>query len=239
MKRCTKCGESKSLASFALARGKPSGFKSHCKLCVSSRNHEPNPDIRSLICNKCGEEKPSDDFYRDRRAKTGYGSWCKHCLRVVGKSRNHAPNPHIEGKDCAECGEYKVIEDFNLCRKYKDGYDRRCKLCNVSRYHERMRCLEKRRSVRLNSRAYWLKAKYGLTVEHYNAIHESQGGRCAIDGCTNDATVVDHCHETGLIRGLLCLPCNVSIGALGENVRRIFGIANYLIRSRKSEQTAV
>jgi len=39
---------------------------------------------------------------------------------------------------------------------------------------------------------------------------------------------VDHCHKTNKIRGLLCLPCNVSLGYLEEDTERLLGLVDYL-----------
>lgn len=67
-----------------------------------------------------------------------------------------------------------------------------------------------------------LKAVYGITIEQYNEMFEKQGGVCAI--CLKPEThtikgiivklAVDHDHETGKVRGLLCNLCNTAIGHL-------------------------
>jgi hypothetical protein len=59
-----------------------------------------------------------------------------------------------------------------------------------------------------------LKYKYGLTPEDYDAKLAEQGGVCAICGKspTKRRLHIDHCHETGRIRGLLCTGCNTRLG---------------------------
>ena len=65
-------------------------------------------------------------------------------------------------------------------------------------------------------RAYHLKKMYSITPEDYDRMHVEQRGRCGI--CLESTKlVVDHDHATGLVRGLLCRPCNRSIGQLGED----------------------
>jgi hypothetical protein len=78
--------------------------------------------------------------------------------------------------------------------------------------------------------------KYGLTLEEYDAKLEAQGGACAICGSTeprgrwNRHFAVDHCHETGEPRGLLCGGCNVMLGNAGDSPARLRVAAEYLER---------
>lgn len=62
--------------------------------------------------------------------------------------------------------------------------------------------------------------KLGLTPDDYDELFEKQGGVCAIcnrEDANGRRLAVDHCHETGKIRGLLCRKCNMGIGLLGDN----------------------
>ena len=55
---------------------------------------------------------------------------------------------------------------------------------------------------------------YGISAEEYWEIYEFQGGRCAMCRRATGASKklsVDHCHATGVVRGLLCLPCNRNV----------------------------
>lgn len=55
-----------------------------------------------------------------------------------------------------------------------------------------------------------LKRQYGLTMEQVRAMRASQNGKCAICDFALPLAV-DHCHTTGKVRGMLCLPCNGSL----------------------------
>lgn len=81
------------------------------------------------------------------------------------------------------------------------------------------------------NRRRWLQRGYGITLETYQALFESQNGLCAICGekCSIKRTLsVDHNHQTGTVRGLLCHKCNTAIGFLGENIGRLQNVIDYL-----------
>lgn len=77
---------------------------------------------------------------------------------------------------------------------------------------------------------------YGLTIDWYNAQIERQGGRCAI--CQQVPTGerpwhVDHCHDSGIVRGLLCGPCNTGLGHMRDNPAIMRAAADYIERHRQ------
>lgn len=90
-----------------------------------------------------------------------------------------------------------------------------------------------------------LRAKYGISKEDYLNMVEAQNNKCAI--CYQEETVenqwkpgekrrlaVDHDHNTGLIRGLLCYRCNTTLGKMEDNVGWLRNMINYLEDSNGS-----
>jgi hypothetical protein len=84
-----------------------------------------------------------------------------------------------------------------------------------------------------------LKRKYGITEVEYYALLDKQDGQCAI--CTThcldlpERLSVDHDHETGEIRGLLCRFCNLALGCMGDGevaLERLRATIQYLERER-------
>ncbi len=76
-------------------------------------------------------------------------------------------------------------------------------------------------------------AVYGEYIEWYHVMLERQNGVCAVAGCGVSGTdakplVVDHCHRTGALRGLLCNNCNVALGLLRDSPALIQSLAGYL-----------
>ena len=84
-----------------------------------------------------------------------------------------------------------------------------------------------------------LKAKYGITLADYNAMYERQGRRCAICGEAAGKLVVDHNHQTGKVRELLCHLCNAMIGCAREDLAIIAAAAAYLYREQHPDRASV
>lgn len=81
-------------------------------------------------------------------------------------------------------------------------------------------------------RTYSLKTRYGITLNDFEALLAAQGGGCAICSIKfDDNANVDHCHETGRVRGLLCSACNTAIGRLGDNLDGVMRAVRYLERA--------
>ena len=130
-------------------------------------------------------------------------------------------------KKCRTCDEIKPLDEFYRSNK-KSNPDGRINYCKG--------CREK-----TNRRSY-LKRKFGITPEDYESMLESQGGGCAICGrldglhsCGDKGTTyygsrfaIDHCHETGVIRGLLCMNCNTALGCFQDNIARLEKAIEYL-----------
>jgi len=81
-----------------------------------------------------------------------------------------------------------------------------------------------------------IKSRFGISQEQYDRILAAQGGVCAICGGSGKSLrfrrlVVDHCHATGRIRGLLCSRCNRGLGYFDDDVARFKSAIVYLKNS--------
>ena len=86
---------------------------------------------------------------------------------------------------------------------------------------------ERRRRSRRTMRKY----RYGITDEDFQRLFDSQNGACAV--ClTATALVVDHDHDTGAVRGLLCTPCNHALGKMKDSIPSLERAAAYLRRAQ-------
>lgn len=85
------------------------------------------------------------------------------------------------------------------------------------------------------TRDRYLVKKYGITLEQYHAIEAQQLGKCAccLGAPTRDGRLfVDHNHQTGQVRGLLCHQCNVALGLAREKTEILEQMISYLKRGR-------
>jgi len=73
-----------------------------------------------------------------------------------------------------------------------------------------------------------LKKNYGLSLEAFESLKAGQNNRCACCEAEGKKLVVDHCHITGKIRGLLCRTCNSGIGQLGDTLLSVQKAVRYM-----------
>jgi len=75
---------------------------------------------------------------------------------------------------------------------------------------------------------YVLVKKYGITQAQKKKMISDQGNKCAICGDEHRLLVVDHCHDTGKVRGMLCTKCNTAIGKLNDDPGMLRKAISYL-----------
>jgi hypothetical protein len=209
-------------------------------------------------CSRCHQQLPLTAFYADRTKPDGRGSQCTPCFRTghglapEGRRYRHDPASSSE-KLCSGCDRLLPVSSFGRNRKKQDGHQTYCRQCTANRnlrfreqdpdgYRRRgrekyQRHREKHRLTRLRRR--------GLAEETFLSLLEIQGGLCAICGAKNgsvfvDRLFVDHDHETGEIRGLLCSGCNAGrLGTAGDSVERLSVLADGLEERARFARRAI
>lgn len=147
---------------------------------------------------------------------------------------------------CNKCRVLKNLSSFS--RSSKDGHVYSCKECSLKlKYEWRKKNPEKDRAQqhrsdrkRTEQRAISLEArrkyqatqrriKYGISNSDYDRMFDEQSNVCAICKCSSEKTLcIDHNHETGKVRGLLCHRCNLVIGNAKENINTLEESIRYL-----------
>ncbi|MGI5351251.1 endonuclease VII domain-containing protein [Streptomyces sp. CA-250714] len=161
-------------------------------------------DGESKRCSRCRRGLSLEAFGRHRGRADGLQDYCRQCAREYAKQWDkrkrherrllkYPPTP-AGYKLCRSCGQVKPHSEWHRNATASDGLSTRCKQCKAT-----------------EGRAGHLKRKYGMTVEGRQALVDEQFGICPI--CLRpDPEHVDHDHETGRVRGVLCFSCNAALG---------------------------
>lgn len=125
---------------------------------------------------------------------------------------------------CANCG----CEFSELNIRIRKGGGKFC--CNdcYKEYRKKNKKDEKEAN-----KLYQKKNKYGITKEEYYNLFKSQENKCLICGCEFQGKIkgfVDHNHNTGLVRGILCQKCNSLLGMANEDPKILENAIKYLQR---------
>ena len=135
---------------------------------------------------------------------------CQSCTdRTVEAKRRLREIRVAEGK-CSHCLTREPLPERRMCKV----------------------CLAPRSATTPEARLAKTCANHGISVADYNALLESQHGRCAI--CKGEPSGrwgrldIDHCHATGVVRGLLCHECNKGLGCFRDNEGSLAEAISYL-----------
>lgn len=184
----------------------------------------------SKRCVQCGEEKPLEGgFRRNGKSRDGYERRCIPCREsdtqpsgLDEKRRKHAEKMRRWRQENPEAARAAGRRKLERIKEDPERYDR---YLERQRGRDRSAYLRspKGSAMRRRSDRQHLLRKYGIELEDYDRLLEQQAGVCAICGSPPlpgrpyKALAVDHCHETGSIRGLLCDLCNRGLGMFKDS----------------------
>ena len=198
----------------------------------------------SKSCRDCQMVKPLSDFPRNRSRPDGHGLYCKICFSIryrehrerkaarEGRQIRELHRTQLGFKYCPRCEQTLPITAFGRNRASADGATSYCRPCHnaVSKAN--------RERKHGSTREYHLRQRYGIGQAEVDAMLAEQGGLCA--ACrTDEPKHVDHDHETGRVRGMLCFLCNQALGNVRDEVKRLRGLIRYLVRSRLDASATV
>lgn len=180
-----------------------------------------------MLCKTCECEKPEEDFLV--RSKSGKRHWkCKTCRTAYNKTKSDYKKKRYEDNKeeiLRKMREYFLENQVEIKSRRKEARVRdrdRLRAKAKKRYHNLTEDEKKTQALK----------KYGLTLEEYNVLFESQNKSCAICETSSPKSklgfCVDHDHATGKVRGILCHSCNTGIGLLEDNPAIMGKAADYI-----------
>jgi hypothetical protein len=178
----------------------------------------------------------------------------KYCSsNCVSKFKNVEKYGKLEERKCLYCGELfmpKRRRDTKCCSSAclasqwsKDNKERvkenkkiaeqKRKLKDPKLFEEKSNNYKKNKAEVSKWRT--IKNNFGLTKEQYFQMLDFQNNRCKI--CNNililgKSTHIDHCHETGKVRGILCQKCNHGLGMFNDNIQLFYNAIQYLQQNK-------
>ena len=166
-------------------------------------------------CRKCGELKPLTEFYREKGCRDGYRNDCKACFAARSKQWYLKNREHVVAR-------VKTWQQANAERH--NAYQRQYRADHAQQFREGH-----------------LRRVFKLTSAEYEALLEAQGGVCAV--CKRAPRAgrslhVDHDHETGAVRGLLCFSCNAGLGQFHDDPLRIAAVIVYLATAGHPDESS-
>lgn len=179
-------------------------------------------ESKAKECGKCGRSLPPAAFARDRNRRDGLQVYCRECVAEYGaahyRRRREAEGKAVRQKvavpvghkRCPQCREVKPHSEWERNTSSSDGWASYCRPCRAGR-----------------NRAGCLGRAYGLTETERDLLIASQGGVCCICLAAPPAHV-DHSHETGRVRGVLCFSCNAALGQFKDQPEVIRRAAAYV-----------
>jgi hypothetical protein len=131
-------------------------------------------------------------------------------------------------KKCYSCRLEQLESNYYKSSEKKDGLQNECKACNTSR----KKSWHQTDSGKASSANTKLKRRYGITLSEYESMVLEVGSKCEICGDTksylNHKLCIDHDHNTGNIRGVLCKACNLAVGNLKDSPELALKTFEYL-----------
>lgn len=127
---------------------------------------------------------------------------------------------------CRGCDVRQPVEHFHFANK-RGCRRRKCKTCTDAMMR-RNRAAKPELYAR-TGRAAHLRTTYSMTIEDWDALIIAQTGRCAICSAPLTGAIhVDHCHDTGRVRGLLDFTCNTALGKFRDSIPLLRAAIAYL-----------
>ena len=142
------------------------------------------------------------------------------------------PNQYSTSKVCKECNKELPVTSFYFKNKERNRRDTTCMEC-------KKKALREGYDPHIASERH-LQRNYGIGVDDRRRMFEEQKGVCKICGNPGDGRwkrlCIDHDHQTGIVRDLLCRRCNTLLGEVYDNSDILNRMSDYLNRWKERQE---
>lgn len=184
--------------------------------------------METQICTKCNSEKSITEFRKDQHNSTGYHVHCRTCFNLSQK--NYREKNRQAVNEYANNYYKQNAERIKARRKLKrEG--KPTKEFHSTRVFDSDAYYNREGWKRSREKSWKQRGIIGMTYDLYEKMLVDQDYKCVICNAEYSDTKklhVDHCHNTGKVRGLLCNNCNNGMGKLGDSIERLESVINYL-----------
>lgn len=158
-----------------------------------------------IKCQSCKKLKIKVEFSKNSSRSNGLNGFCKECMKKYREKNRKEYSKYNK--------EYKRVNK-EILKEDRKKYQ----MSNKEKISDQVRAVK-------------LKRRYGITTQHYDDLLIEQDYKCVICGTEyrcDKRLHVDHDHETGDVRGLLCGECNRGIGMFKDSQKLLKNAINYL-----------
>lgn len=176
------------------------------------------------LCKYCGEEKDKSEFYSHPKSKDRLQYHCKSCWGNLTKDYRGRNKEKVASLG-RKCYLNKKEDRIRMVNEWKKN--------NPEKVAKIKKDFKERNPE--YSRFLTLK-KRGITFEQFDEMLLKNNNSCWICNSVflkRENAHIDHCHETNIVRGLLCSFCNTSLGLVKDDVNILKSMINYLLENGK------
>jgi hypothetical protein len=176
-------------------------------------------------CTNCKIEKDFGNFNKNKASKDGLNSQCNDCRKIYRAQYYKERSEEIKAKAKNYYSNNKEKAAESKQKYYQKNKDKWAEAAK--------RMMEKDpERVKMYKRKWRLKTQFGITLDEYDRLLKVQNNTCAICGSDHNeeekGLFVDHNHQTGAVRGLLCSSCNTALGLFRDSPSLISNAFSYL-----------
>lgn len=230
-KKCSTCGQYKSIKEFYKNRSTKDGYDYECKECEKKRKNENSSPVYKK-CSQCHKIKLISDFYFDQNKKTHKRAICNSCHEIQASGFLLVNIDEIpQSKKCLSCEQIKPISSYRQSQFNKSIYSNYCKECQKQMHknwyeNNKQKALDYTRKYRDAHREYIRDRSKRYNHQHPWAVRASASNRRArIINATDGSITPQNIQKLYLAQNGLCAYCGCDLQQASKHLDHIVPLA--------------